>query len=338
MQILVLGGTRFLGRHFVAQALAAGHRLTLLHRGRSGAGLFPEAEHLIADRDADLSVLDGRRWDTVLDTSAYLPRQVRAVAARLAGQVGKYQLVSTISVYPDFATPGLDEDAPRAVLTDPEVQTVDGSTYGGLKALCEDAALAAFGASCLIARPGLLVGPHDPTERFTWWVRRLVKSGDVIAPGDPAGPVQFIDARDAAGWLLQAAEAGTGGIFNLTGPVRAPGQPLTMGEFLATASAQLAPTARLHWLDESFLLGQGVVPWTELPVWVPSDSAGIHQVDIRRAVGSGLSCRPLADTLADTAAWAAGVPAQGGAGLTAEREAALLAAWLARPAGTAAAG
>ncbi len=338
MHILVLGGTRFLGRHFVAQALAAGHRLTLLHRGRSGAGLFPEAEHLIADRDGDLAALDGRAWDTVLDTSAYLPRQVRAVADKLAGRVGVYQLVSTISVYPDFDRPGLDEDAPRAVLPDPEVQTVDGSTYGGLKALCEDAALAAFGTRCLIARPGLLVGPHDPTERFTWWVRRVATGGDVIAPGDPAAPVQFIDARDAAAWLLRAAEAGTVGSFNLTGPVRAPGRPLTMGEFLATAVERLAPGARLHWLDEAFLLGAGVVPWTELPVWVPSDSAGIHQVDIRRAVASGLSCRPLADTLADTAAWAAEVPAQGSTGLAAEREAALLAAWHARPAGTATAG
>jgi 2'-hydroxyisoflavone reductase len=338
MQILVLGGTRFLGRHFVEQALAAGHRLTLLHRGRSGAGLSPQAEHLIADRDGDLSMLDGRQWDAVLDTSAYLPRQVRAVAGRLAGQIGRYQLVSTISVYPDFATPGLDEDAPRAVLPDPEVQTVDGSTYGGLKALCEDAALAAFGERCLIARPGLLVGPHDPTERFTWWVRRVAAGGDVLAPGDPAAPVQFIDARDAAGWLLQAAEAGTSGTFNLTGPVRAPTEPLTMGEFLTTACEQLATAARLHWLDEGFLLGQGVVPWTELPVWVPSDSAGIHQVDIRRAVASGLSCRPLAATLADTAAWAAGVPGNGGTGLSAEREAALLSAWHARPAGTSAAG
>jgi 2'-hydroxyisoflavone reductase len=150
--------------------------------------------------------------------------------------------------------------------------------------------------------------------------------------------VQFIDARDAAGWLLKTAEAGTGGTFNLTGPVRAPAQPLTMGEFLATACEVLAPAARLHWLDEGFLLGQGVVPWTELPVWVPSDSAGIHQVDIRRAVASGLSCRPLAATLADTAAWAAGVPASGGTGLTAEREAALLAAWRTRPAGPSAAG
>jgi 2'-hydroxyisoflavone reductase len=330
MRILVLGGTRFLGRHFVEQALDAGHRLTLLHRGRSGAHLFPQAEHLIADRDGDLSVLDGRQWDVALDTSAYLPRQVRAAAAKLAGRVGIYQLVSTISVYPDFATPGIGEDAPRAVLPDPEVQAVDGSTYGGLKALCEDAALAAFGNACLIARPGLLIGPHDPTERFTWWVRRVQAGGDVIAPGDPAAPVQFIDARDAAGWLLQQAEAGGRGICNLTGPVRPPGTPLTMGEFLRTAIEVLNPAAHLQWVEEAFLLDQAVVPWTELPVWVPADSAGVHQVDIGRAVAAGLSCRPLAQTLADTAAWAAGVAAKAGTGLAADREVALLAAWRGR--------
>jgi len=327
MQILVLGGTRFLGRHFVDQALAAGHRLTLLHRGRSGAGLFPEAEHLIADRDGDLSALDGRQWDVALDTSAYLPRQVRAVAARLAGHVGVYQLVSTISVYPDFERPGIDEDTPRATLPDPEVQVVDGSTYGGLKALCEDAALAAFGERCLIARPGLLVGPHDPTERFTWWVRRVAAGGEVLAPGDPAAPVQLIDARDAAGWLLQSAEAGRCGVFNLTGPVRPPGQPLTMGEFLATAVGVLNPAVQLQWVGEGFLLEQGVVPWSELPVWVPADSAGVHQVDIRRAAAAGLMCRPLAETLADTATWAAGVAPKDGTGLAADREAALLGAW-----------
>jgi 2'-hydroxyisoflavone reductase len=330
MQILVLGGTRFLGRHFVEQALDSGHRLTLLHRGRSGAGLFPQAEHLVADRDGDLSVLEGRLWDMALDTSAYLPRQVRAAAAKLAGRVGVYQLVSTISVYRDFDRPGIDEDATRAVLPDPEVQTVDGSTYGGLKALCEDAALAAFGKGCLIARPGLLVGPHDPTERFTWWVRRVAAGGEVLAPGDPAAPVQFIDARDAAGWLLQCAEAGTRGIFNITGPVRPRGAPLTMAEFLMTAVEVLNPAARLAWVGEAFLLEQDVVPWTELPVWVPGDSAGVHQVDIGRAVAAGLSCRPLAQTLADTAAWAAGVEAQAGTGLAADREAALLAAWRAR--------
>jgi 2'-hydroxyisoflavone reductase len=330
MKLLVLGGTRFLGRHVVEQALAAGHQLTLLHRGRTGAGLFPQAEHLLADRDGDLSVLDGRTWDAVLDTSAYLPRQVRAVAARLAGRVGGYQLVSTISVYADFSRPGIDEGAPRTVLADPSVQTVDGSTYGGLKALCEDEALAAFGSACLVARPGLLVGPHDPTERFTWWVRRIAAGGDVLAPGDPAAPVQFIDARDAAGWLLGAAESGLAGIFNLTGPAGEGGPALTMGGFLATACEVLAPAARLQWVAEDFLLGHGVAPWTELPVWLPAESIGLHRIDLRRVIGAGLHTRPLSQTLADTAAWAAGVAAAPGTGLAAGREAGLMAAWQAR--------
>jgi 2'-hydroxyisoflavone reductase len=334
MKLLILGGTRFLGRHLAEQALQRGHDLTLLHRGRSGPTLFPEATHLLADRDGDLSVLDGGTWDAVIDTSAYVPRQVRAAAARLAGRVGNYQLVSTISVYSDFAGPGLNEDAPLARLADETTETVDGGTYGGLKALCEQAALDAYGERCLIARPGLLVGPHDPTGRFTWWATRLQRGGEVLAPGDPASPVQFIDARDAAAWLLLQAERQAAGTFNLTGPCRAAGDPLTMGEFLDTGRRVLNPDARLTWADEAFLLGEKVQPWSDLPVWVPRESAGLHQVDITRAVAAGLQCRPLAQTLADTAAWAATVPAPAGTdgpprpavGLAAERESDLLAA------------
>ena len=225
MKLLILGGTRFLGRHLAEQALQRGHALTLLHRGRSGPALFPEATHMLADRDGDLSVLDGGTWDAVIDTSAYVPRQVRAAAARLAGRVGSYQLVSTISVYSDFADPGLIEDAPLARLADETTETVDGGTYGGLKALCEQAALDAYGERGLIARPGLLVGPHDPTGRFTWWATRLQRGGEVLAPGEPASPVQFIDTRDAAAWLLLQAERQAAGTFNLTGPCRPAGEP-----------------------------------------------------------------------------------------------------------------
>ncbi|MDE2081344.1 MAG: NAD-dependent epimerase/dehydratase family protein [Burkholderiales bacterium] len=338
MKLLILGGTRFLGRHLAQQALAAGHALTLLHRGRSGPGLFPEAEHLIADRDADLGCLAGRHWDVAIDTSAYLPRQVRAVAAALSGRVGQYQLVSSISVYASYACPGLAEDAPLQTLADPGTEVVDGATYGGLKALCEQAALAGFGAPhCLIARPGLLVGPHDPTGRFTWWVQRIAAAadgGEVLAPGDPAAPVQFIDVRDAAAWLLTQAERGSRGRFNLTGPTT----PTCFGDLLAAACDVLAPAARLTWIDEACLLAQGVAPWTELPLWLPRDSAGLHQVSIARALALGLHCRPMAQTLADTAAWAAsaatpvpappcGGPLRQSVGLAPEREAALLAVW-----------
>jgi len=325
MDVLILGGTRFLGRHLADQALARGDRVTLLHRGRSGPGLFPQAEHLIADRDADLSALAGRRWDVAIDTSAYFPRQVRAVAAVLAGQVAQYQLVSSISVYAGHPAEGNHEDSPRAVLADPGVQVVDGATYGGLKALCEDAAVAGFGsANALVVRPGLIVGPFDPTGRFSWWVQRLQRGGDVLAPGDPAAPVQFIDGRDLAAWMLLQTAAARGGAFNLNGPAR----PLTMGGFLEAARAALSPTARLRWIDEAAVLAAGIQPWSDLPVWLSTPDHGMHRTQIGRALATGLVTRPVADTVRDTAAWlagaelvAAGRPA---VGLSPEREAALL--------------
>ena len=282
MRLLVLGGTRFLGRHIAQRALDAGHRVTLLHRGRGNPGLFPQAEHLIADRDGDLAALAHGEWDTAIDSSAYVARQVRAVAAALASRVGQYQLVSTISVYAAFDAAGTEESAALQALADPTVETVTDETYGGLKALCEQAAQEAFGSRCLIARPGLLVGPHDPTGRYTWWVKRLMRalpSEAVLAPGNPLAPVQCIDARDAAAWLLLQAERGTAGIFNLTGPA----MPTTMGAWLDTARQQLAPTARFTWVDEDFLLAQGVAPWTDLPLWLPGAQANLHRTHIARA-------------------------------------------------------
>lgn len=333
MKLLILGGTRFLGRHVAELALARGHQLTLLHRGQSGPDLFPQAEHRRADRDGDLQALARGEWDAAIDTSAYLPRQVRAMADCLGGRVGHYQLVSTISVYAEFAASGTTEDAALQTLADPTAQTVNGETYGGLKALCEAEARSGFAGRCLINRPGLLVGPHDPTGRFTWWVRRVAAGGDVLAPGDPQGPVQFIDARDAAAWMLRQSEQGTRGVFNLTGPAR----PLQWGALLETAVDTLNPHARLQWVDEAFVLGQGVAPWSDLPVWLPRESEGLHRVAIASALATGLTCRPLAETLADTAAWdrtrpqaPETGPPRPTVGLTAVRETALLAAWRTR--------
>ena len=355
MKLLVLGGTRFLGRHLAQQALAAGHQVTLLHRGRSNALLFPQADHRIADRDDadDLAAalgtaMTGGTWDAAIDTSAYFPRQVRTAAAALAGRVGQYQLVSTISVYAAFDRPGLDESAPLAMLADPTAEAVTGETYGGLKVLCEQAAVAGFGDRCLIARPGLLVGPYDSTGRFTWWVQRFARAtpGEtVLAPGDPNGPVQCIDARDAAAWLLLQAESagthdtGSHRIFNLTGP----GTATTMATLLDTARQTLAPGAQLEWVSEAHLLAQDAAPWSDLPLWLPQAQAGLHAVSIGRALARGLQCRPLAQTIADTAAWVARVtpaqpvagegPPRAAVGLSPEREAALLATWAARAAG-----
>jgi 2'-hydroxyisoflavone reductase len=342
MKLLILGGTRFLGRHLAEQALQRGHQVTLLHRGRSGPGLFPEAQHLLADRDGDLQVLAGGRWDAAIDTSAYVPRQVRALGPVLGPRVGHYQLVSSISAYASFDDGGSDEVAPTATLDDPSTEAITGATYGGLKALCEQAAQALFGTRCLVNRPGLLVGPHDPTGRFTWWVQRLQRGGTVLAPGDPAAPVQFIDARDAAAWMLLQAEHATAGVFNLTGPVATPAQPqpLTMGAFLDRARATLNPGASLQWVGERYLLDEGVAPWSDLPVWLPLAQCGLHRTPLARAVATGLQTRPLAHTLMDTATWAAAHeaphtaastgPARPAVGLGAEREAALLAGWAAR--------
>ena len=332
MKLLILGGTRFLGRHIAEQALQRGHAVTLLHRGRTGPDLFPDAEHRIADRDGDLAALAQGQWDAAIDTSAYVPRQVSALAAALGTRVAHYQLVSSISVYASLDAAGTHEGAALRTLPDPTVEAVTGDTYGGLKVLCEQAAQAAFGSRCLINRPGLLVGPHDPTGRFTWWVQRLLRGGAVLAPGDPATPVQFIDARDAAAWMLLQAERSGSGVFNLTGPAT----PLTMGGFLDTARATLNPDAMLQWVGEQHVLDAGVAPWSDLPVWLPQAKAGLHQVDIARALATGMLCRPLQQTLQDTAHWVAtaasataptGGPARPSPGLAPEREAALLASW-----------
>ena len=352
MKLLVLGGTRFLGRHLVQQALDAGHAVTLLHRGISNAGLFPQAEHRIADRNDEAALrlaLAQGAWDGAIDTSAYAPRQVRSLAAVLKGRVGQYQLVSTISVYAGFDNAGNAEDAPLAVLDDPTAEAVTGAAYGGLKALCEAEARAAFGDASLVVRPGLIVGPHDPTGRYTWWVQRLQRlqglqglqglqrDSEVLAPGDPQMPVQCIDARDLAAWMLAQAEARTTGTFNLTGPER----PTTMAALLTEMAAALGSEARFDWVDEDFLLAQGVAPWSDLPLWLPRDSVGLHRTPITRALATGLRCRPIGQTAVDTAAWAAAgvpVPTTGGpprapVGLSPEREAELLQAWHHRAAG-----
>jgi 2'-hydroxyisoflavone reductase len=303
VRLLVLGGTRFVGRHLVAAALERGHEVTLAHRGRTNPDLFPGIERLLGDREGDLSFLSGRRWDAVLDTCGYLPGPVRAAAEALAGSVERYVFVSTFSVYAQPRSPGADEDAPLASLPPGTPEAVTSETYGGLKVLCERAVNAALPGRALIVRPGLVVGPHDFTGRFSYWVWRFARGGEVLAPGGPDLPVQFIDARDLGEWLVRCAEAGTTGVYNAMGP----GRPLTLGEVLAACrEAGGGAATSVTWVEEDFLLEHGVEPWTGLPLWIPgSRGISFQSVDNRRACAAGLTFRPLAGTVRDTLTWLA---------------------------------
>lgn len=321
MDLLVLGGTRFLGRHLVGAALERGHRVTLFNRGESNPGLFPGVEELRGDRGGDLAPLRGRTWDAVIDTSGYLPREVRRSAGLLSGSVGHYAFVSSISVYEDFGRLGIDEEAPVLAPPDPEPEELDIELYGGLKAGCERAVEAAVPGRALIVRPGMIVGPHDYTDRFPYWVRRVAEGGEVLAPGDPEQQVQLIDAGDLAGWMLDMSEARKSGVYNATGPE----YRLTMRGMLEGIRDATGSDARFVWVPEGFLLDREVKPWEEMPLWVPEEMAGILAVDVGRAVGAGLTFRPLVETARDTIGPETG--AEIGAGMPREKKRELLRAW-----------
>ena len=330
MRLLILGGTVFLGRHIAEAALGRGHEVSLFHRGRN-RGAVEGCEELLGDRDGDLSALHGRRWDAVIDTSAYVPGQVELAAEALAGSVDHYTLTSSISVYRDFSNPGLSETDPVAGPPEPG-QELDGESYGAFKAAAEDAARAGFPAA-LVVRPGLIVGPWDPTDRFTYWPRRAARGGRMLVPGRPERPVQVIDARDLAGWMLDLSERRVTGTFNATG------LPLPMAELVDACLSAAGAGTRPVWIPDEALLERGVEPWTELPLWLPDsdpDGAGFMRVDVSRALAEGLALRPLADTARDTLAWDRSRPGPVGpespyglvpapAGMSEEREAALLA-------------
>lgn len=329
MKLLVIGGTRFLGRAFVQAAIERGHALTLFNRGRTSPGLFPGVERVAGDRDGGLGALAGRTWDAVLDPSGYFPRVVGASAAALAGRTGFYAFVSSISAYASPMVAGADESAPLATLADPAVEEITGETYGGLKAACEREVASVFGERSLVVRPGLIVGPHDSTDRFPYWPRRLARGGEVLAPGDPAQPVQVIDARDLAAWMLAMIERGAGGTYNATGPA----EPMTFGDVIERARLALEAVATVTWVEGAFLLERGVQPWTELPLWVPPEDAGLDEVSIQRAIAAGLTFRPLAETVRDTLAWDLARPdeaREGSPALRPEREIELLREWHAR--------
>jgi 2'-hydroxyisoflavone reductase len=327
VQLLVLGGTVFLGRHLVEAALARGHEVTIFTRGRHGAHLYGNTvERLTGDREGDLDALRGRAWDAVVDTSGHRPRTVRASAELLAASVASYAFVSSISVYAGFpVVAALDESAPVGQIADPDAARPGPATMGPLKALCERAVADAVPGRALIVRSGLLAGPHDPTDRFPYWPHRIADGGEVLAPGGPELRVQLIDARDLAAWILDGLEAGRAGVYNATGPA----EPLTMAELLECCRAVTGGDARLTWVDDAFVLDRLEEPIVALPLWVPGASRGAGAIDCRRAIGAGLTFRPLAETVRDTFAWDVRrpPPKTRRAGLTRAREAELLDAY-----------
>lgn len=316
MKLLVLGGTRFLGRHLVEAALAAGFEVTIFTRGVTPSPWEAAAvTHLVGNRDPrvdpGLAALGAGQWDAAVDMSGYVPRCVAAGAQRLAGRVAHYTFVSSMSVYADASRAGIDETAPVATLDDAASEDVE-AHYGALKARCEDEIRAAFGDRALIVRPGLIVGPNDPTDRFAYWVARFLRPGllgarpdGAVVPAPADRPIQFIDARDLAAWLLAAATTGTTGTFNASSP---PGM-WTMGALVDTLVERVRAsggTVAPRWIDDATLVGHGVEPWTGLPLWIPAsdaESAGFMEFSSARAIAHGLRFRPLGETVDDTAAW-----------------------------------
>ncbi len=328
MRMLILGGTVFLGRALIDAAHAAGHSVTLFNRGKSNPAPIAHVEQVHGDRATDLDRLAGRTWDAVIDTCGYVPRIVRLSAQALAQATPHYTFVSTLSVYRDVSRPGVDEEAPLGELADPAVEQVNGETYGPLKALCETAVTESLPGRSLVIRPGLIVGPHDPTDRFSYWPHRVAQGGEVLAPGTPGSSIQFIDVRDLAGWTVALAERGATGTYNATSE---PGA-VTMGGLLETCRTVSGSDATFTWASGDFLLAQGVQPWTDMPLWVPeADPAhgGFHAMSVARALAAGLTFRPVADTVADTLAWLATRPADYAwrAGLDRAREQEVLAAY-----------
>jgi 2'-hydroxyisoflavone reductase len=322
MHILVLGGTQFLGRHTVEAALARGHELTLFNRGQTRPELFPEVEKLHGDRDGDLAALAGRSFDAVVDTSGYVPRIVGETIDAL-GEVGHYTFVSSVSVYADLSTP-VTESSPVAELTEPTEEWHE--AYGELKADCEDVVRERF-PGAFIPRPGLIVGPWDPTGRFTYWPQRIADGGRVLVPSPPEADAQVIDVRDLAEWIVRAAESGTAGTYN------AVDRPTTRGALVETCRAVAEVDAELVWVDPEFLVEHEVGEWMELPLWLHDEQyRGMLSLQPDAAFAAGLETRPLADTVQDTLAWVRSgeAPIEPPAGLDREKEQRVLDAWLSK--------
>lgn len=294
MRILVLGGTGFVGRHLAEVALKQGHEVTLFHRGKSNPTVLPKAEHVRGDRNKSFDPLQNHKFDVVFDTGGYEVPQVRSAARALRHPELHYVFVSTISVYADFAR-GV-EDGPLQTWDEAETGKLTLERYGALKAACERALDEEMEGRVFHVRAGLILGPHDYDERFRYWLERIARGGEVLAPGDPSAITQAIDARDLGAWMLRCAEE------RRTGPCNATGEPMTMQERLETIRETLGSNARFHWAPDELLAAHEVAPYSEMPFWLPA-SLGAQPVDIQRAKAAGLAFRPFAETVRDTWEW-----------------------------------
>ncbi|HEY2629493.1 MAG TPA: NAD-dependent epimerase/dehydratase family protein [Usitatibacter sp.] len=330
MKILVIGGTVFLGRAFTDAALASGHEIVHFNRGQTSPP-DPRVRRIAGDRNDETALRQAAAagpWDAVIDTSGYLPQGVRKSAAALRDHAARYLFVSSISAYADG---GFDETSPLEPVPDPLPDTMTPDKYGALKAGCESVAREVLGDRAVVVRPGLIVGPHDPTDRFTWWPHRVALGGRVAAPGRASRTVQFIDVRDLASWMVGLVERYAAGVFNAAGPQ----VPVAMDAVLAACRDVSGSKAGIEWIEEAFLAQNNVQPWKEMPLWVPESAphaAGFMDVPIARAVATGLAFRDLRETVADTLEWSRTRAADHAwkAGLPADRETALLRQWDAR--------
>jgi 2'-hydroxyisoflavone reductase len=337
MRILIIGGTAFVGRHIAHAALSAGHDVTLFHRGQTGADLFPEAVHLTGDRNEDLSALAVGWWDATVDVCGYLPSQVRSLAHAMDGRGGQHFFISSVSAYRSPLAPGYTEDAPLVELADPVTQEITAGTYGGLKAACERAVTELYGPDgATIIRPTYVIGPHDYSGRFTWWVERVARGGTVLAPGRPEYPIQVIDARDLAAWIVTLVGGQVTGVFHAVNSA----PPFGFGDLLEAIVAEVAPQGtHLIWIDADFLLAEGEND-TSLPMWSGAASdRNFCAADPSAAFAAGLTPRPVRQTIADIhvhelasptairSVVGVAYPDRGGIGLTPRHEAELLAHW-----------
>jgi 2'-hydroxyisoflavone reductase len=329
LKVLILGGTGFLGPAVVEVAKKRGHTLTLFNRGKTRPELFPDVEKLRGDRKTDLKALEGRKWDVVLDNCGYVPRVVKASADLLKENVAHYIFISSISVYGETVRPNADETTPVGRIPNEDTEEVTGETYGPLKALCEQAAEKSMPGRVANIRPGLIVGPGDPTDRFTYWPVRVDRGGEVLCPNSPKEAIQVIDVRDLGAWIVRVMEEKTTGVFNATGPKGV----LTMGQTLKACQDASKTASTLTWVDTAFLKASKVEAWQDMPAWVPceGESEGFSKINIARAVAAGLTFRPIEATVRDTLAWWKTLPedrrAKLRAGISPEREAEVLKAW-----------